>query len=127
MAEGLAKKLLDGDYEILSRGLSVSYSQPANPKSLLAMATEGVDLSGHVSRRFDPSEVTEKTLVLGMTQNHVDYLMAYYPELKGRVDTLLSIVGLPGEVSDPYGSGQEIYIQCAKLLKKAIIKLKDIL
>jgi len=125
MAEGLGKKYLSNDLEIVSRGLSVSYGQGANPRSILAMSMEGIDLSRHKAISFNPEEVTLETLVLGMTNNHKDYLLTYFPELKGRVFTLMEYAEMTGEVSDPYGGHQDVYNQCAKLLKKAINKLAD--
>lgn len=125
MAEGLGKKYLGSDLEIVSRGLSVSYGQGANPKSALAMSMEGIDLSSHKAVRFNPEEVTGDTLILGMTFSHKDYLLTYFPELKGQVFTLMEYAEMAGEVSDPYGSHQDVYNQCAKLLKKAINKLAD--
>lgn len=125
MAEALAKKYLDSHLKITSRGLTVSIGQKANVKSVIAMDMEGLDIRGHVAKRFDIDEVSEETLILGMTKGHKDYLLAYFPELKGRVYTLLEYIEVKGEVSDPFGADQDTYNQCGKLLKKAIIKLNQ--
>lgn len=123
MAEALAKNKLSSQWHIVSRGLSVSYGQGANKKSIIAMDMENLDIRQHKAQRFDPMETTEKTLVLTMTHGHKDYLLAYYPELKGRVFTLPEYVEINGEISDPYGAGQEVYNQCAQTIKRAIEKL----
>ena len=125
MAEGLGLKYLDNRLKIRSRGLSVSIGLGANSKSIVAMDMEGIDIRGHVAKRFDINEVSEDTLILGMTRGHKDHLLAYFPELKGRVYTILEYIGVAGQVADPYGGDQDTYNQCAKLLKKAIIKLNQ--
>ena len=124
MAEALAGQLLKGDYEIFSRGLSVSYGQEANPKSVIAMDREGLDIRGHKAQQFNVSEVKDRTLILTMTRGHRDYLLAYYPGLKGRVHTLLSYVEMPGDIADPFGAGQSVYDACAAQIKKAVMKLE---
>lgn len=125
MAEGLGKKYLSKWGKISSMGISASNGQAANTKSIIAMDMEGIDIRSHVARRFDLQALTKETLILTMTTGHKDYLLAYYPMLKGQVDTLLNYIGVSGEVSDPFGSGQDTYNQCAKLLKKAILKLDE--
>ena len=126
MAEGLGKKYLKQWKKINSRGLSASYGQGANTKSIIAMDMEGIDIRNHIAQRFSIEEITPNTTILTMTKGHKDYLVAYYPELKGRVATLLDYVGLSGQVNDPFGAGQEEYNQCAQLIKKAVLRLDDV-
>lgn len=123
MAEGFGKKYLKNWRQINSRGLSASYGQGANTKSIIAMDMEGIDIRDHIAHRFSIEEITPDTVILTMTTGHKDYLIAYYPELKGQVITLLDYVGLSGQVSDPYGAGQDDYNTCAKLIKKAVLRL----
>lgn len=125
MAEALGKKYLSDGLFITSRGLTVSYGQSANIKAIIAMDMEGLDIRSHQAKQFDIGEVTDETLILAMTRSHQDFLVAYYPELKGQVFTLLTFAQMKGEVKDPFGAGQDTYNQCAKLLKKAIIKIND--
>ena len=123
MAEGLGKKYLKGWTHISSMGVSASGDQGANTKSIIAMDMEGIDIRTHVARRFDGALISSETLILTMTTGHRDFILAYYPMLKGQVETLLRYADIEGEVSDPYGAGQDAYNHCAMLLKKAIIKL----
>jgi len=125
MAEGLSKKYLKTWGHINSRGLSASYGQGANLKSIIAMDMEEVNIRGHIAQRFSIEEIVATTVILTMTSGHKDYLLAYYPELKGQVTTLLAYVGLSGQVSDPYGGTQDAYNECAKLIKKAVLRLDD--
>ncbi len=124
MAEAMGKKYLKDTCQIISRGLSVSYPQGPNEKSVIAMDMEGIDIRDHIAHHFVPSEVDEDTVILGMTGSHTDYLKTFYPNLKDQVYTLLEYVGMSGEVADPFGQSQEIYNRCAKLIKKAILKIK---
>lgn len=125
MAEALGKKILGEDLKITSRGLTASYHQGPNRKSVIAMDKEGIDIRSHIAKQFNIQEVGPDTVILGMTHSHTDYLLAYFPELKGRVHTILAYAGMEGEVADPYGQDQDVYYQCAKLLKKAIQKIKE--
>lgn len=104
----------------------MSYGQGANTKSIVAMDMYYIDIREHTARRFDIEEVTKDTLILCMTRGHKDFLLAYYPELKGQIFTLLGYVGMKGEVNDPFGTNQEDYNQCASLLKKAIQKIEEV-
>lgn len=125
MAEGIGNKYLDSQWRIFSRGLSVSYGQRANDKSIIAMDMENIDLRHHVSKGFDISEVNEAAIILGMTQAHKDYLLTRYPRLKGQVFTLSEFVGMKGNIDDPFGCSQDVYNQCANEIKKRVIKIND--
>lgn len=125
MAEGLGKAYLDKDMVIISRGLSVNEGQGPNPLSVVAMALEGIDITAHRAKTFSPEDVTEETVILAMTDHHVAYITALYPHLKRQTFTLLSYCGMKGDVADPYGQEQGVYNQCARLLKEAIMKIKD--
>lgn len=125
MAEGLGKQCLDKGIHIISRGLSVHEGQGPNPSSVAAMLSEGIDIRAHRAKSFSPEDVTEDTLILGMTQNHVAYISALYPDFSKQTFTLLAYCGMKGDVADPYGQNQEVYNQCAKLLKEAIMKIED--
>ncbi len=123
MAEGLAKAKLADQRKILSRGIAVSYEDVANDKAVEAMKEIDIDITDHISKQFDPVEVTDNMMVLTMTTRHKHYILSKYPELEGRVETLLLFSGLGGDVVDPYGYNYEAYVECRNQIGAVIDRL----
>ncbi|MCF8019625.1 MAG: low molecular weight protein arginine phosphatase [Vallitaleaceae bacterium] len=126
IAEGLAKHMLGNKKAIiLSRGISVNLEAPANMNAVKAMDKKHISIKDHKSKRFNPKEITDDMLILTMTSRHETYLKYHYPMLEDKVHTLLSYVGMTGDVEDPFGLDQEVYDQCADQLETAISKLME--
>jgi arsenate reductase len=79
MAEGLARKLLGSDVEVMSAG-----SQPSvvNPHAIEAMAEIGIDISGHRSKSVNDVDAASLDLVITLCAEEV------CPVLPGRVRRL---------------------------------------
>lgn len=120
MAEGIAKALDKNGRRIWSRGVNVAYESGANEKAIKAMASKDIDISAHKSKQFDPAEVTKNTIILTMTAGHKAYLTALYPQVSSQVFTLLEYVGETGDIDDPYGQSDQVYMACASQLESVI-------
>lgn len=94
MAEGLLRRQLanlDPEVRVSSAG-EMAGGAPAARGSLRAMASRGIDLSEHRSRRFTPEHLAAADLVLGMARRHVREAVLTYPDAWPRTFTLKEIV-----------------------------------
>jgi arsenate reductase len=83
MAEGLARRILDSDFKVMSAG-----SEPSrvNPYAIEAMADPGIDMSGHRSKSVTEFDVATIDLVITPCADEV------CPVLPGRVRRLHCLV-----------------------------------
>jgi arsenate reductase len=79
MAEGLARKMLGSEVEVLSAG---SRPSKVNPYALEAMSEIGIDISGHRSKSVDEVDAASVDLVITLCAEEV------CPILPGRVRRL---------------------------------------
>jgi arsenate reductase len=79
MAEGLARKMLGSDVEVLSAG---SRPSKVNPYAIEAMSEIGIDISGHRSKSVDEVDAASVHTVITLCADEV------CPILPGRVQRL---------------------------------------
>jgi arsenate reductase (thioredoxin) len=79
MAEGLARKMLGSDVEVLSAG---SRPSKVNPYAIEAMSEIGIDISGHKSKSVDDVDPGSVDTVITLCADEV------CPILPGRVQRL---------------------------------------
>jgi arsenate reductase len=79
MAEGLARKMLGSDVEVLSAG---SRPSKVNPYAIEAMSEIGIDISGHRSKSVDDVDPASVDTVITLCADEV------CPILPGRVQRL---------------------------------------
>jgi len=126
--------LVPGGLSVRSAGTWANDGMPATRESRLAGRERGVDLEGHRSSRLTSAAIREADLILGMTAEHVEGILALDPSAAARTFTLKELAailrGLPGtgdvrarlaeadrhrdpalvdDVADPLGLGMEIY------------------
>jgi len=98
MAEGITRALAvekHKDVTTVSAGLFAAYSN-------------------HESRPLTMELVNAADLILGMTKDHKSVLLRQFPFEEGKIKTISEWGGLDGDVTDPYGSDQTVYNQCAE-------------
>ncbi|MBP5159749.1 MAG: low molecular weight protein arginine phosphatase [Lachnospiraceae bacterium] len=114
------------DIEILSRGLVVLFSEPANPKACDVCINHNLNLEDHRTLPLKNTDITEDTLVLTMTESQKDIVSSRFGE-GTHVFALKEYVGEQGDVSDPYGGPITVYEDCfvelSRLVKKLTYKL----
>jgi len=126
IAEGLMKsKFKDRKIDIVSRGLMVLCSEPANAMAIEIMADMGIDISMHRSKPFDEDELDDATLVLTMTGRHKAVLSQRIH--KGKLFSIKEFVGETGDVNDPYGGTIDVYKLCYDELEQLILKIGGLL
>ena len=73
------------------------------PEAIDALRESGIDISGHVARRLDPSLIRGADLVLAMAGEHRDAVVRHAPEARGRTFTLKEFVHLLDHLPDGMG------------------------
>ena len=121
MAEALLKRALKArgreDIMVESAGLSATPGAPASWNACLAMKELGISLNLHRARPMVDVDPTG-ALILTMTRAQADYVKIMFPG--GRVETLRGYAGLSGDIDDPYGGPQEVYIKTALRIAEAV-------
>ena len=116
MAEGIFKKLTQGDESIScsSAGMSFCDGDAVSENAVIVCKEIGVDISGHRSKAICRDDVNEYDVFAVMTEN--------------RAMTLVS-AGVPKEriyimgISDPFGGSVEVYRKCRDEIQQSCEKL----
>jgi protein-tyrosine phosphatase len=123
MAEGIARKLIKSrtisNVQVESAGVSAVEGLSVSPDALEAMNNRGIDLSGHRSKRFDPS-IGPDDIILAMTRAHRDRIINDHPQLAGRVYTLAGYAkGADDDIPDPF-TGEVSYGECVDVIEENV-------
>lgn len=107
---------------VLSAGVSAYPGQPASIESVEVVRSRGGCLDAHLSRRVSRDLVRHSDLILTMTDDHRQALLAAFPDAEPRT-RLLDPQGL--DVIDPIGASLEVYEQTAQDIEAALDALLD--
>jgi protein-tyrosine-phosphatase len=118
MAEVLFRQLVgehgeQDDWRIESAGVWAYGSAPATENAQRVMKERRLDLSHHRSQPATNELLSQFDLVVVMTREHRDALLAQMPALGGRVYLLREIGGETGDFADPVGGDLETYQRAA--------------
>ena len=120
MAEGFARDAFEkanADAVAKSAGLHAD-GGPANEKSVRAAQNlYGIDISTHRSRQVTEELLKEADHVVTMTEDQANFLKQVLPSLSNKISPLT-----PEGIPDPYGGGEEEYMQCARKIHDAVIR-----
>jgi protein-tyrosine phosphatase len=98
MAEGFlldrSERLLGGAIRVRSAGTLARAGMPPTPEAVRAAAERGVDVSSLQAAALDGGVVARTDLILTMTTDHRDQVLALVPEAAPKTFTLKEIVGL---------------------------------
>jgi len=122
MAEGVAKKLLEGkEIEISCKGLVVLFPEPMNQKAEAVMIGNGIRMDGYLSSPLTAEDMGDATLVLTVDEKRKQTVMDMYPQQK-MVYTLSEYAGME-EMFNPYGGELADYGKCYEQLRTMIEKM----
>lgn len=130
MAEGLARHLLahglvpgDRRWQIQSAGAWASLGSPATPEAIDAMRRLDVDISTHRSQPLTRDLIDWASVVIGMSQPHIDQVLALDPSARQKVMRL----DPEHDIEDPIGRSQEVYDHTARLIRRLLeTRLKEL-
>ena len=130
MAEVLTKSILENaglTAIVHSAGVSAGDGYPASENAIHAMQNENCNLSAHMSTQISREMLANASLILTMTQTHLQITKSVYPQ--ANAFTLCEYAGQKGDVSDPFGGDLQTYTECATQIKQLILssmtKLKE--
>lgn len=129
IARTMAEELALTGIQFASAGTLAWPGEKAAQQAVEALAEQDIELSMHRATLLTPELVENVDLILTMTENHRQQILNLLPGSEKKVFTLGGYAGVPGDISDPYGSPVEVYRRCAEDLKaliaKAIERLKQ--
>ncbi len=105
-----------------SCGVMAYEGASANENAKKAVQKYGLSLENHAARRINAAIVTG-AVVLCMERSLTDYVRELFPGEK--VFDLCDFASVSGEISDPYGMGQETYDACAEKIKRCVLNILD--
>lgn len=108
-------------FEVRSAGTWTRDGLGASPLAIEAMAERGLDISTHRSHHLSPQDVEQATLIITMTRDQKEALVA---EFRGAADKTLLLSELAGEkhdLADPSGSDSLIvHRECASEIDRLL-------
>ena len=125
MAEGLFRTMVDDrsdEFMVASAGISAIEGFPASEDTIRAMRDEGVDVSGHRSRRLTIPMIHEADRIFVMEPMHRDYILGLYPEAVSKV-SLLSEFGQA--IPDPIRMSPAFYKSTLDAIRQHLTKIVE--
>ena len=107
MRDELSRRHLDHLIEVSSGATSYEeYGNPVYPPARRLLAAHGIDCAGKTARRIRPEDYEKFDLIIGMDNSNMVRLRRFFPEdPDGKIVRLLDLTDTPGEVDDPWYSG----------------------
>lgn len=112
MAEFVMKKLVDeagrsSEFEIASAATSTEeIGNPVYPPARRKMAEHGINCAGKTARQLTRRDYEYYDLLIAMDQNNIRNMMRMLGgDPQNKVDLLLNYTDRPGEVADPWYTG----------------------
>jgi protein-tyrosine-phosphatase len=119
MAEVILKDQLHRDgkdhlYRVRSAGTWTVDGRAASHLAIAVIQEADLDLTGHRTHHLTSEDVRQAALILVMTQDHKESLLAEFPDAGQKTLMLSELVGNRYDISDPYGTDSlELYRECA--------------
>ena len=107
MKDLVKKAGLQSHFHIASAAVSrEEIGNPVYPPARRMLAAHGIDCSGKTARRIRPEDYEKFDLIIGMDNSNMVRLRRFFPEdPEGKIVRLLDLTDAPGEVDDPWYSG----------------------
>jgi len=126
MKDLVRKEKLEWRYEIASAATSSEeLGNPVYPPARRKMAEHGISCAGKTARRLTPSDYEDYDLLIGMDRMNLRNMQRLYGgDPQGKIHLLLDYTDRPGEVADPWYTGdfeetwQDVCAGCRGLLDK---------
>lgn len=134
--------------QVTTAGTHVVEHQPMSRRTRDALVAVGLDVPAHRSRQVAEDDVEKADLVIAMAGEHVSYMRRRHPAAAGRTATLSWLAanlprakqgthvtlwervraldlehldpGEQGDVPDPAGGDEAVYVECAKHVQRLV-------
>jgi protein-tyrosine-phosphatase len=122
MAEAILRHMKK-DFDVQSAGVFAANGHPASQQTIEVLKQKNIECN-HQSQQLTRELLDWADLVLTMTNSHKDIVLQEFPGVLHKVHTLKEFVGEQEEdISDPFGSSVDIYVQTFVEIESAIKKL----
>jgi len=105
-------------YKISSAGTIDMASSPASAEATAACAANGIDIKAHRSKALSQKLIEENDFIFAMSRMHRERVTALSQEAANKCVLLAEDKDIP----DPIGQEQQVFNNCAELIKEAIKK-----
>jgi L-threonylcarbamoyladenylate synthase len=105
-------------YKISSAGIMDMASSPASIEAIAACAAMGIDIKAHRSQVLSKELIEENDFIFAMGRRHCERVTALSQEAANKCLLLAKDKDIP----DPIGQGQQVFNNCAELIKEAAKK-----
>lgn len=125
MAAGLLRRRLadaglDGEVEVISRGVYALDGQAASTPAVALLGENGVDIGGHVAATLTADDLRRADVVLVMEEAHRRTIFYTTPQYMRKVLLWTELGGEHGDVPDPYGLDRAAYASTYSLLERLL-------
>ena len=134
MAEALLKKKLKDvgrrDIEVHSAGIMMADGLGASYETIELLRREGMDVTGHVSRRLTIDKLNKADLILVMEKIHEDRIIQMAPWVANRLFLLKEFARVNDNnlnIPDPIGKSAEFYSVTLGIIRDAIEKVNQLI
>ncbi|MFP4055624.1 MAG: L-threonylcarbamoyladenylate synthase [Candidatus Brocadiia bacterium] len=136
MAEALCKQLLARrlgctvdqlpyrGYNVLSAGTAATWDLPPSTNAVEAMERHGIDISAYRSRPVTPGLIEDADVIFVLARHHGESIRSVMPEAAPKI-RLLDPSGQ--DVRDPVGGSPEVFLRCAKAIRRHLVEVIDTL
>ncbi len=128
MAEAYLKDLVQKaglkNITVSSAGTSADDGTCASSHTISTMKEYGIDMHSHKSSPLSPEKIRDADIIVAMTQNHRMCIGGIEPKALHKTRLLLEYADRTGQdISDPFGSGRNVYGLCFEEMKPALDNL----
>jgi protein-tyrosine phosphatase len=126
LAEGLARLRLkwagyDTQFLTRSAGTLPEYEgQPRAPLILEVLREIGADGQAYPPHQITPGEIEQAAVILGVAQEHLDWISQHYPAAASRTFLLSDLIGERWDVHDPGVQELESLRECRDMIDRVI-------
>ncbi|MFQ5410474.1 MAG: low molecular weight protein arginine phosphatase [Anaerolineales bacterium] len=107
-------------WEVRSAGTWAVDGSPVVQPVIEMMAARGLDLAIHRSRTLRATDLEESDVILVMTRNHREAILAEFPGQGHKVRLLSEIAGRKYDIPDPVGGDSASYEACLGEIERLI-------
>jgi len=105
-------------YKVSSAGIINMAGSPASAEAIAACAANGIDIKAHRSKELSQKLIEENDFIFAMSRMHRERVTALSQEAANKCVLLAEDKDIP----DPIGQGQQVFNNCAELIKEAVKK-----
>jgi len=134
MAEAMLKKILKEknkrNIEVSSAGIMMLAGIEVSSGTKEVLGKEGIDVSGHYSRRLTKDMAHKSDLILVMERMHEEAVLKIAPDVKNRLFLLKEFAKIDDSdlnIPDPIGRSPEFYEKVGAVIKEAVERVSNLI